>query len=132
MENETSARAGGEGAEPQDPGAGEGGTVNRHRYDVDISRRDRRTRELESRLAERDSGARTLEERLAAVEGELQESRRAAEAARTEAGLTAAGCIDVKAALARLGDFEGDVGRLREACPHLFCVSSSRFEQNGQ
>ncbi|MFR5092565.1 MAG: hypothetical protein ACLTDR_11690 [Adlercreutzia equolifaciens] len=30
------------------------------------------------------------------------------------------GCVDVKAAKARLADFDGDVAKLKESCPYLF------------
>ena len=49
---------------------------------------------------------------------------------KAEAALKAAGCIDTVAASARLGEFEGDVEKLKGAAPYLF-ASSDKSKSTG-
>lgn len=109
-------QAGGEGARPQDPQGGEGASVNRHQYERDIERRDKTIGELRAEV-----------ERLKGEGGKAAEAMRAVEDLkaqladeRVNAKLAGAGCINAKAAKALLGDYSGDVARLKEACPYLF------------
>lgn len=110
----------GEGERPQDPEAGEGNTVTRHQYERDIQRRDRRIAELEAQLAASGQGAKTAEERIAELEAKFAESESRLADERVNTALTAAGCIDAKAAKARLDEFDGDVAALKGAAPYLF------------
>lgn len=109
-----------EGEQPQDSGKAEGEAVNRHRYERDIARRDKRIKELEEQLSGSSKGAKTLEERLADLERQLAESKAEAEGERVNARLMAAGCLNAKAAAAILGDYDGDVDALKQDCPYLF------------
>ena len=108
--------AGGEGAKPQDPQGGEGATVNRHQYERDIANRDKTIGELKAEV-----------ERLKGEGGKAAEAMKAVEDLkaqladeRVNAKLAGAGCVNDKAAKALLDDYEGDVAKLKEACPYLF------------
>lgn len=104
------------GGRPQDPGAGEGGTVNRHQYERDIANRDRTIGELRAEVERLKGEGGRAADAMRAVE----ELRAQLEDERTNSALAAAGCVNAKAAKALLGDYEGDVARLKEVCPYLF------------
>lgn len=111
---------GGEGGEPQDPPAGEGGKdPNVHKLERDVANRDKRIRELEERLEAATGGQKTAEERIAAIEEQLKAMEGERDAAKADAELTAAGCIDCELGRAALASF-GDVEKLKEAKPYLF------------
>ena len=120
----------GEGAKPQDPEQreqqGEGGgqqpqdpeqprTVNLHKYERDIARRDARIAELEAQLEGASGGKKTADERIA----ELEARTKAMEEER-DAALAAEGCVDLELGRAALKAYEGDAKRLKEAKPYLF------------
>lgn len=111
--------ADGEGAKPQDPDATEG-TVNRHQYERDVERRDKRIAELEGQLKAQNDAKAAKGDETAQLRKEIEDfkSQLADEKLNTE--LTAAGCIDAKAAKACLDDYDGDVAKLAEAKPYLF------------
>lgn len=75
-----------------------------------------RIAELEAKV---DESAKT-EEGRAKLKKELDDAK--ASFADRELGyqLRLEGCVDEKAAKARLEDFDGDVAKLKEACPYLF------------
>ena len=91
----------GNGTNPE--GAGEGGgeggkpgaTVNRHKYERDLEAKDKEIEELKAQIAE---AAKTKEGRE-----ELEKKM-----------------DDLKAAKALLDDYDGNVAKLKEACPYLF------------
>ena len=120
----------GEGGQPQDPKAGEG-TVTRHQYERDIERRDKRIAELEgevkafndSKAAQGDQAAKALKE-IESLKAQLADEKLAST-------LATAGCIDVKAAKARLDDFGGDVAKLKEAAPYLFAPADKTPRTTG-
>lgn len=122
------------GAEPADPkpsGAdgGKGGTddgdvkdshgqpgINKERHDREIAEKDAKIAELEGKL---DEAAKT-EEGRADLKAEIDKLRAEQAEERTAHKLEMAGCVDVKAAKARLSDFDGDVAKLKAECPYLF------------
>ena len=49
-----------------------------------------------------------------------------------ESALKAAGCHDVVAASARLGEFDGDIEKLKEAAPYLFTSTDNSKSTGGK
>lgn len=129
----------GEGANPQDPQEGtkpqegaEGeadkaqdpetpeGTVNRHQYERDVERRDKRIAELEEQLKAQNDAKAAKGDETAQLRKEIEDFKSQLADEKLNAALAAAGCIDAKAAKACLDDYDGDVARLKEAKPYLF------------
>lgn len=102
------------------PAAPAGSTVNAHKYQRDISK-------LEN---ERDE-ARAEAEGYKSLKAEFDAFKAEQKAAKDEAALKAAGCIDTVAASARLGEFEGDVEKLKGAAPYLFASSDNTKRTGG-
>ncbi|NGM17726.1 hypothetical protein GMI70_06940 [Eggerthellaceae bacterium zg-893] len=113
----------GEGASEPGEGAGseaqKGETVNRHKHERDVARLreqiDAKDKELE--------GYRGLKD-------EFEKWKAEQEAQKVDDALKSAGCHDVVAARARLGEFDGDVDRLKEAAPYLF-ASADKSKRTG-
>lgn len=101
------------------PAAPAGSTVNVHKYQRDISK-------LES---ERDE-ARAEAEGFKGLKAEFEAYKAEQAKEKTDAVLKAAGCIDTVAASARLGEFDGDVEKLKGAAPYLF-ASSDKSKSTG-
>ena len=113
--------AAGEGNEPQDPDGGEGGKdPNVHKLERDVANRDKRIKELEEKLEAATGGKKTAEDRIAAIEEQLKSMESERDAAKADATLTAAGCIDCELGRAALASMDGDVEKLRKAKPYLF------------
>ena len=90
--------------------------INRDKYKRDVEERDKKIAELEAKLAEASEtkeGREKLEKSIADLKAEMADKD-------TSHALEIAGCVDVKAAKARLEDFDGDVDKLKESCPYLF------------
>ena len=124
---------GGEGGEPQDPPAGEGGKdPNIHKLERDVANRDKRVKELEEQLEAATGGQKTAEERIAAIEEQLKAMEGERDAAKADAELTAAGCIDCELGRAALASFGGDVEKLKEAKPYLFGARGAGASTGGK
>ena len=122
----------GEGAKPQDPDGGEGGKdPNVHKLERDVANRDKRIKELEAKLEEATGGQKTAEERIAAIEEQLKSMEGERDAAKADAKLTAAGCIDCELGRAALAAFDGDVDKLKEAKPYLFGTEGGQPRSTG-
>lgn len=113
---------GGDGTGDGAAGAGagtqgtEGGTVNRYKHEREVGRLNDEIAALKAKLADaegRAGDASKVAEEVAKLKAELADEKLCSK-------LAAAGCVDAKAAKARLGDFGGDVGKLKAACPYLF------------
>lgn len=117
-----------EGAE-EEPAAGEGQDggadvkdshgqpgINREKYQRDIEAKDKQIAELQAQLDERSK----TEEGRAALKAELDKLKADMADERTDHKLQLAGCLNAKAAKALLGDYGGDVAKLKEGCPYLF------------
>lgn len=120
---EEEAAEGGAQQKPEDDAAEEG-VVDKHghpgisegKYERDIKERDERIAELEAQIAkaaETEAGRKELQEQIEALKAESADKELAYK-------LELAGCLDEKAAKARIGDFDGDVAKLKEGCPYLF------------
>ena len=118
-----------EGAE-EEPAAGEGQDgggadvkdghgqpgINREKYQRDIEAKDKQIAELQAQLDEKSK----TEEGRAALKAELDKLKADMADERTDHKLQLAGCLNAKAAKALLGDYGGDVAKLKEGCPYLF------------
>lgn len=122
-----------EGGAPQDGGKGEAARRqdNPHKLERDLANARKRVAELEAAAAEREKAGKTAEERIADLEAKFAESQKRLADERTASALTGAGCIDVKAARARLEDFGNDVGKLKSECPYLFGRGGSQGASTG-
>ena len=111
---------GSEGAGEGDNGGGEGGkpgaTVNRHKYERDLEAKDKEIEALKAQIAE---AAKTKEGREE-LEKKMDDLKAQMASEKVGYQLELAGCVNVKAAKALLDDYDGDVAKLKEACPYLF------------
>lgn len=90
--------------------------INAEKYKRDIEAKDAKIAELEAQVAkaaETKEGREKLEKQIADLKAEQTEER-------VNHKLELAGCRDMKAAKARLDDFNGDVSKLKAECPYLF------------
>lgn len=110
--NEDAGTEGGSGDEGGKPGA----TVNRHKYERDLEAKDKEIEELKAQIAE---AAKTKEGREA-LEKKVDDLKAQMASEKVGYQLELAGCVNVKAAKALLDDYDGDVAKLKEACPYLF------------
>lgn len=108
----------GSGTSPEDGVTDKHGRpgINREKYQRDIQDRDNRIAELEAQLAE----AAKTEEGRAEMQQKIDELKQTLEDDRVNHELERAGCVNTKAARAILDDYEGDIDKLKEACPYLF------------
>ncbi len=108
-------------AEPApQPAAPAGGTVNAHKYQRDIAKLE----------AERDA-AKAEAEGYKGLKAEFDAWKAEQAAAKAEAELKEAGCIDVVAASARLGEFDGNVEKLKGSAPYLFASTDESKSTGG-
>lgn len=104
-----------QGAEEGTQGT-EGGTVNRYKHNREIGKLNDEIADLKAKLAEaqgKASETSKVAEELKKLKAELADEKLCSK-------LAAAGCVDAKAAKARLEDFGGDVDKLKAECPYLF------------
>lgn len=116
------------GSEPKQAGEGQGGGeggvedrhgqpgINREKYQRDMKAKDDKIAELQAQLDEKSK----TEEGRAELKDELDKLKAEMADERVTHKLELAGCRSVKAAKALLEDYEGDVAKLKEACPYLF------------
>ena len=125
---------GGEDGEPSDKHGQPG--INREKYQRDMKAKDDKIAELQAQLDEKSkteqdnvltNGKEPLEwivlkteEGRAELKDELDKLKAEMADERVSHKLEMAGCRNVKAAKALLDDYEGDVAKLKEACPYLF------------
>lgn len=109
----TEGQGGGDG-EPNDKHGQPG--INREKYQRDIEAKDKKIAELQAQLDEKSK----TEEGRAALKEELDKLKAEMADERVDHKLELAGCRNAKAAKALLEDYDGDVAKLKEACPYLF------------
>ena len=83
--------------------------MSRHKYERDTGKLQAEVDELKAE-----------NEGYKALRDEFEQWKSSQEAEKSEKALKDAGCIDVKAASARLPEFDGDISKLKEECPYLF------------
>lgn len=125
-QNETGQGEGAQGTDPKPAadGHGEGEVedkhgqpgINREKYQRDMKAKDDKIAELQAQLDEKSK----TEEGRAELKDELDKLKAEMADERVSHKLEMAGCRNVKAAKALLDDYEGDVAKLKEACPYLF------------
>lgn len=101
--------------------------ISRAKYEREMAAKDRTIAELRSQVEEMsrtEEGRKELLERIDKLEHEGAESE-------IRHKLELRGCVDVKAARARLDDFDDDVDRLADACPYLFGQEKRRAGSTG-
>ena len=126
-----------EGEEQErEAGEGEGAVVDKHgqpginkeRHDKEGAELNQKIAELESKVAEAaetKAGREKLEKALEDLKAEMADKD-------TAHSLEIAGCVDVKAAKARLGDFDGDIAKLKAECPYLFAEEKKQSGTTGK
>jgi len=90
--------------------------VAKGKYEREIKARDAKIAELQAKV---DEAAKTEENRKA-LQAEIDKLRAEASEKDTDHALELAGCVNLKAAKAVLADYDGEVEKLKEACPYLF------------
>lgn len=105
-------------------GADEGNLVDKHgepaiskgRYDREMQNKDAEIAALKDQLKE-------LSEQASAgakAQADVDALRQQLADEKVTHSLEVAGCVNAKAAKALLGDYDGDVAKLKEDCPYLF------------
>ena len=90
--------------------------INKERHDKEVADLQARIDDLTAKLnesAKTEEARKSFEEEAKALRAELADNK-------LSHALEMAGCLDLKAAKARLDDFDGDVSKLKEKCPYLF------------
>lgn len=91
--------------------------INKERHDKEMAEKDAKIAELEAKIAEQ---AKTEEGRKE-LQKQIDELKASQADERVTHKLEMAGCKNVKAAKVLLDDdYDGDVSKLKEACPYLF------------
>lgn len=130
-EAQETENAAGEGAKSEEGASTEtthkGETVNRHKHEREVSKRDDRIKELEAENAK----LKGQSEDVAALTKRLDDIEANAKTEKVEASLRSAGCHNVKAAMACLDDYDGDVQKLKEAAPYLFTSTDNSKSTGG-
>lgn len=90
--------------------------INKERHDKEVAALNDKIKELTDKL---DESAKT-EKARADLKAEIEKVRAEIDEERTAWKLEKAGCRNVKAAKALLGDYGGDVAKLKAECPYLF------------
>ena len=94
--------------------------MSRHKYERDTGKLQAEVDELKAE-----------NEGYKALRDEFEQWKSSQEAETSEKALTDAGCIDVKAASARLPEFDGDISKLMEECPYLFASTDNTKSTGG-
>ena len=99
--------------------------IAKGRYDRDMKAKDDEIAELRKQIAESaktEEGRKALEGKIAALEGKQADMR-------TEYEIKLAGIRDdkaLKAAKSMIGDYDGDVSKLKADCPYLFAEEKQK------
>ena len=97
-----------------------GSTVSRHKYERDTGK-----------LQAENDALKAENEGYKALKAEFEQFKASQEAEKSDKALSDAGCIDVKAASARLPEFDGDIDKLKSECPYLFKSSDNSKSTGG-
>lgn len=110
--------------QPQQPGGildshGQPG-ISRAKYDREVKAWKDQVAELKAQLDQQAKAGQEGGDRVAKLEDDLKAMRQQLDDERLAGKLAAAGCVNVKAAKAVLGDYDGDIEALKKDCPYLF------------
>lgn len=121
-----------EGKEPdggQPEGDGGAGLKDSHGQEgISKAKYERERREWEAKVADLEAkldGKQGDGDRVAKLEADLKAMQDRLADEKLTGALAAAGCVNAKAAKAVLGDYDGDVEKLKADCPYLFRKSQS-------
>lgn len=98
-----------------------GSTVNRIKHERDMAK-------MQEQLDAKDAELKGYK----GLKDEFEKWKADQEAEKTSSALKAAGCHDVVAASARLGEFDGDIEKLKEAAPYLFTSTDNSKSTGGK
>lgn len=90
--------------------------INKERHDKEVAALNQQIEELKAEVAkaaETKEGREKLEKQIEELKADMADKD-------TSHKLEMAGCKNVKAAKALLGDYDGDVAKLKDECPYLF------------
>lgn len=90
--------------------------INKERHEKEMAAKDAEIAKLQEQLAE----AAKTEEGRKELQKQIDEMKASQADERVTHKLELAGCKNTKAAKALLEDYDGDVPKLKEACPYLF------------
>lgn len=90
--------------------------INKERHEKEMAAKDAEIAKLQEQLAE----AAKTEEGRKELQKQIDEMKASQADERVTHKLEMAGCKNTKAAKALLDDYDGDVPKLKEACPYLF------------
>ena len=97
-----------------------GSTVSRHKYERDTGK-----------LQAENDALKAENEGYKALKAEFEQFKASQEAEKSDKALSDDGCIDVKAASARLPEFDGDISKLKDECPYLFASKDNAKSTGG-
>lgn len=120
-----------EGKEPEEKPEGDGGDglkdshgqegISKAKYERERREWEAKVADLQAKLDGKDGDG----DRVAKLEADLKAMQDRLADEKLTASLAAAGCVNAKAAKAVLGDYDGDVDKLKADCPYLFRKSQS-------
>lgn len=117
----------GESTPPQGDDTPKGNTVNAVKHMREVSKLKAENQELKDQL----KASKEEAEGYKAIGDEFHEWKAEQEREKIDGALKAKGCHDTVAARARLGEFDGDIDKLKEAAPYLFTSTDNTQSTGG-
>lgn len=102
--------------------------INKERHEKEMAAKDAEIAKLQEQLAE----AAKTEEGRKELQKQIDEMKASQADERVTHKLEMAGCKNTKAAKALLDDYDGDVPKLKEACPYLFEDEKQKGKTGGK
>ncbi|MDR3845703.1 MAG: hypothetical protein Q3X42_00480 [Eggerthellaceae bacterium] len=102
--------------------------INKERHEKEMAAKDAEIAKLQEQLAE----AAKTEEGRKELQKQIDEMKASQADERVTHKLEMAGCKNTKAAKALLDDYDGDISKLKEACPYLFEDEKQKGKTGGK
>lgn len=102
--------------------------INKERHEKEMAAKDAEIANLQEQLAE----AAKTEEGRKELQKQIDEMKASQADERITHKLEMAGCKNTKAAKALLDDYDGDITKLKEACPYLFEEEKPKGKTGGK
>lgn len=102
--------------------------INKERHEKEMAAKDAEIAKLQEQLAE----AAKTEESRKELQKQIDEMKASQADERVTHKLEMAGCKNPKAAKALLDDYDGDISKLKEACPYLFEDEKQKGKTGGK